>query len=45
MALWPALAVSGLDEDFEMLERRAEDQLERLKPYRLEAARLALSKN
>jgi hypothetical protein len=45
MALWQALAASGLDEDFEMLQRRAEDQLARLKPYRLEAARLALSNN
>lgn len=52
-ALWRALGATrgghadlkGLDSDFDALARRAEDQLERLEPHRVEAAAAAFSED
>jgi hypothetical protein len=44
-ALWRTLREAGYDElDFAALEARAESQLERVEPYRLEAARTSLGR-
>ena len=44
-ALWRTLREAGYDElDFSSLEARAADQLERVEPHRLEAARTSLAR-